>query len=371
MKKRVVALMCIVVLLLWPLAGCKKPNDPALGGALAGGESLEQVPEQKEELKEEQKEEKIYCTATVEDEFKPSEVILTLKASVSDPYVVSDQVNFSNSDYEYALWKNRYQRDASKGVDFSGYRQIFLISLRVRTKENVLRVIKELEALDYVYSAEPNYNLEEEFSVASKFGTKEMMAEEKIFCTATLEDDFEPGKVLVLLTSSVSNPKDETEETIFSCIDYESTSWLNPSLTDTKEYPYQKIFSIILKEKTKEAVLQSIKKLEKLDYVYAAEPNAIIVEEGRLSKEDSSSLSASSNNLMQTTKNSNLADNSGYYPNDTEIGSQYAIDLMDLPAAWQIANGTANTIKVGILDSGIDRTHPKYAGLFCKCKRKL
>ena len=277
MKKRVVALMCIVVLLLWPLAGCKKPNDPALGGALAGGESLEQVPEQKEELKEEQKEEKIYCTATVEDEFKPSEVILTLKASVSDPYVVSDQVNFSNSDYEYALWKNRYQRDASKGVDFSGYRQIFLISLRVRTKENVLRVIKELEALDYVYSAEPNYNLEEEFSVAPKFGSKEILAEEKIFCTATLEDEFKSDVVLVSLTKDSSNLYEAVSPETFACVDYSSVEWTNPCTQEKLEHidteEYQQEYRITLKEQTKQAVLDAIKCLEKEEFIQIAEPN--------------------------------------------------------------------------------------------------
>lgn len=362
MKKRVVALMCIVVLLLWPLAGCKKPNDPALGGALAGGESLEQVPEQKEELKEEQKEEKIYCTATVEDEFKPSEVILTLKASVSDPYVVSDQVNFSNSDYEYALWKNRYQRDASKGVDFSGYRQIFLISLRVRTKENVLRVIKELEALDYVYSAEPNYNLEEEFSVASKFGTKEMMAEEKCFCSSRMEQDFEVGKVLVLLTRESSDLYEPISEKVFSCVDYESVTWKNPyskeaiELGRVNKETYRQRYTVVLKEKTKQAVMDAIKELEKLECVYSAEPNHIaILDWGPERDEKKTSKEISIQSLTRTS-----VETGGRYPNDDELSQQYAIEKMSLPAAWHISTGKTGTIKVGILDSGIERTHADF-----------
>ncbi len=335
MKKRFVALICIVVLLLWPLAGCKKPNDPALDGVLSDVPEDQALSENKDTNKIPQ-EEKIYCTATLEDEFKTSEVVLTLKASVSNPYVVSDKVNFSNPDYEYVLWKNRYQKDTAKKVDFSGYQQIFLISLSVHTKENVLRVIKELEQLDYVYSAEPNYNLIEEFSVASKFGTKEMLAEEKCFCSSRLEQDFEAGKVLVLLTRASSDLYEPLSDEMFSCVDYESVIWKNQYSKEAIDLgrvnieTYRQQYTIILKEKTKQAVLDAIKELEKLDYVYAAEPNyRVILDREEPSDEKSSSTKTTSSSTVTSTS----IENGGNYPNDEDLDEQYAVETMDLPAA--------------------------------------
>ncbi len=365
MKKRFVALICIVVLLLWPLAGCKKPSDSALDGVLSdvpedqvssGNKDAAEIETNLEDspLNEAPQEEKIYCTATLEDEFKTSEVILTLKSSVSDPYTVSDAVNFSHKDYEIVVWKNRYDAEKSKDVDFSGYRQVFLITLKVRTKENVLSAIKELEQLDYVYSAEPNYNIEEEFSVVQKFGPKETLAEEKMFCTTTMNGQFEPGEVLVLLTHKSSDLYTALPSNTFSCIDYETVIWENkrpPEILNKIDISkYRQRYTIILKEKTKQAVLDAIKELEKLDFVYCAEPNHIFEVDLPIVEESSSIKIGKS--VEEPTNDS------GYHPSDTYINHQYAIEKMSLPAAWHISNGTANTIKVGILDSGIDRTHP-------------
>ena len=52
-----------------------------------------------------------------------------------------------------------------------------------------------------------------------------------------------------------------------------------------------------------------------------------------------------------------------WYPNDTEYynGNQWAIDKIDLPWAWTIKKGDS-TVKVGIVDSGIDVTNPDLSG---------
>ena len=97
--------------------------------------------------------------------------------------------------------------------------------------------------------------------------------------------------------------------------------------------------------------MDAIKQLEQLDCVLMASPNNI-----HTFPTDESAESEPSFETANTTR-SFSATNGGFYPDDAEIDQQYAIDLMNLPAAWQISTGTKNTIKVGVIDSGIDRSH--------------
>ncbi|MDR0232629.1 MAG: S8 family serine peptidase [Dysgonamonadaceae bacterium] len=48
-------------------------------------------------------------------------------------------------------------------------------------------------------------------------------------------------------------------------------------------------------------------------------------------------------------------------PNDPMFSQQYALQRMNAPAAWDITTGSENVI-VGIIDTGIDGTHPDLAG---------
>ena len=92
---------------------------------------------------------------------------------------------------------------------------------------------------------------------------------------------------------------------------------------------FKRIFQLKLAEPSKESVLEAISVLGKRDDVRAAEPNYI----GEF--------------LVA--------------PNDTYISSQWAINNMRLPEAWELSTG-ANTVRVGLVDSGIDRNHPDLAG---------
>jgi len=47
-------------------------------------------------------------------------------------------------------------------------------------------------------------------------------------------------------------------------------------------------------------------------------------------------------------------------PNDPSEPSQYALDLVQAPAAWDVATGTGTTI-IAVIDSGVDYAHPDLA----------
>lgn len=88
---------------------------------------------------------------------------------------------------------------------------------------------------------------------------------------------------------------------------------------------YRQILVLSLAEKSKENVLDSIKKLEKRDDILFAQPDYYF-----------------------------YADS---VPNDYNNASQWGIGNANLPNAWNVTTGS-NSIKVGILDSGIQGNHP-------------
>jgi thermitase len=58
-------------------------------------------------------------------------------------------------------------------------------------------------------------------------------------------------------------------------------------------------------------------------------------------------------------------------PNDPLFGDQYALDLIDAPEGWEAAGlgafPSTGGVKVGVIDTGIDRSHPEFAGRISNC----
>lgn len=96
--------------------------------------------------------------------------------------------------------------------------------------------------------------------------------EDKVYCQATLKDDFEPGTILLRLTEKVSAYNKDWSSEIFSCVEFETVEWKNREEFG-RVNNYQQRYVITLKEKTKEATLAAVKQLEQLSYVAFAEPN--------------------------------------------------------------------------------------------------
>lgn len=153
--------------------------------------------------------------------------------------------------------------------------------------------------------------------------------EYKEYCTATINDNFDEGTVLVSLFREISeqgldfSPEDFGIENIQSV---SSLMKLEPGEINTRPNAltnydnFHQILNITLKETGKEKVLEMIRELEELSFVQSADPNYIV----------------------------EIND----VPNDTYYSEQYALELISAPQAWNITKGSAN-VRVGVIDTGV------------------
>ena len=192
--------------------------------------------------------------------------------------------------------------------------------------------------------------------------------EEKVYSGATLEDEFAEDRVLIVLNNKASLAVDQYEADTFSEIDCRSVINLNQAkemavqeklnsismelealatarnateLATTENVmkiaaededlsSYHQVFCIELEESGKDKVLEAIAELEKRDDILYAGPDYKMT-------------------ICATTAN------------DTHYNDQWAINMIQLPQAWDITTGSS-TVKVAVLDSGIDGNHPDLVG---------
>lgn len=171
-------------------------------------------------------------------------------------------------------------------------------------------------------------------------------SEEKIYCTATIEDEFADDRIIITLNKNESKKlKDYTPED-FPEIELSSIQDLTfpvkeklkdksrlASQADTNllldEDVFHVILSLTLKDTGKQNVLNAIKTIEKRTEVICAEPDYIM---------------------------SACVD-----PNDTNylsgelwgLNGEYGIQA---PGAWDISTGSIS-VQVGIIDTGIEANH--------------
>ncbi|MDP4120779.1 MAG: S8 family serine peptidase, partial [Bacillota bacterium] len=191
--------------------------------------------------------------------------------------------------------------------------------------------------------------------------------ENEIISNATIDDDFEPDSVVVVLKNSESKKlksfvnKDFNEISPASVNDLTNyskdaiqkqrnvankhldihklnkkqleefgiatTNEANPVIID--ESKFHQFLEIKLPTKSKENVIKVIKKIEKRDDVLIAEPSYIFKSDATVT------------------------------PNDPKYtnGDQWAINRISLPSAWGNFTTGSSSVNVGVLDSGIDGTH--------------
>lgn len=180
-----------------------------------------------------------------------------------------------------------------------------------------------------------------------------VFVEEEIISNVTLEDEFADNRVMVVMSNEVSLQFNQYDAGDFSEINCNRVSNLstateakvksasaNASITSVSKATnskhdidisdYNQVLCLELKDAGKENVLQAIQKLQKREDVIYAGPDYVI-------------------QVCSTT------------PDDEYYNKQWAPEKIQLPQAWDITMGSP-TVYVGVLDTGIEGTHPDLAG---------
>ena len=190
--------------------------------------------------------------------------------------------------------------------------------------------------------------------------------ETKVLDTATMDDDFTDDCVMVILTNAESlkfrnyTAADFPEVACKSIEDLSSASAARVQAKlrgeemeakdagaafmnrNVKVDTFRTILCLKLETPGKGNVLKAIRALEQREDVYYAGPNYIITLD--------LPVTTSSDTSRSTASTNDLTDNIGW-----------GAEAIDLSAAWGIETGKA-TVNVGILDTGIDITHPDLQG---------
>lgn len=150
----------------------------------------------------------------------------------------------------------------------------------------------------------------------------ESESQTRVYCTATVDQSFSDNEIIVVINAAY-NDRLYTAESFseIGCVEITELTH-NVNLGDRS-----RIIKLTIAENSKEGVLEAIEQLEQREDVYSAEPNYYLAYEST--------------------------------PNDPHYaaGNQWAVNKISLPAAWDIETGSAS-IYVGIVDSGIDASHP-------------
>ena len=169
-----------------------------------------------------------------------------------------------------------------------------------------------------------------------------IIVEETIDDTVMVQSDYADNRVLVVLDNETSLQFNEYDIFFFPGLDCKSITNLTPSFTTIAKAQienktmsniqsnieinnFEQILCIELNSTGKDNVARAIKLLESIDGVKSASPDYIL------------------------SKFSTI-------PNDIYT-EEWPLDNIQLTQAWDIATGSAS-IKVGVIDSGIDGTHP-------------
>ncbi len=154
--------------------------------------------------------------------------------------------------------------------------------------------------------------------------------ESKIYCNATIEEDFDDGTVILVMDKYTGGINKQHQPSVFGDVPIKSITDITHITGDAKNKVYlnkegfRQLLKIELKEKSKENVLSAIKKLEKVKGVLSVGPDYYL------------------NNWF-----SEIPATSG-----TSYDLQWGLTGIDAELAWNITTGSS-LIRVGVLDSGI------------------
>ena len=113
-------------------------------------------------------------------------------------------------------------------------------------------------------------------TTGSSSDTGEIVWEAKIYCNITIEDNFVPGEVIVVLDKAISEVNKVHSKDFFTGVDIlnivDLTHFSNPDVIVDKEN-FNQVLLLTLSEQTKEAVIDAIRIIEKIVGVKYVGPN--------------------------------------------------------------------------------------------------
>lgn len=102
-------------------------------------------------------EEKIYCNATIEDDFDGSSVLVVMDKNIGGINKVHDESFFGDFPKEYIRDLTELTVNIEDAlIDVENFHQILQIKLLENSKENALRIIKQLSEIKGILYAGPN-----------------------------------------------------------------------------------------------------------------------------------------------------------------------------------------------------------------------
>ena len=99
--------------------------------------------------------------------------------------------------------------------------------------------------------------------------------EEKIYCTATLEDEFVDNHIMVVITNIASLTYKDKNYTPKDFPEIQCTE-VNDLTSSSLDKPYHKVLCLTIENAGKQNVLDAIKELEKREDVLSANPDFLM-----------------------------------------------------------------------------------------------
>lgn len=180
--------------------------------------------------------------------------------------------------------------------------------------------------------------LNDDLSVFAE-GSSAVAEEVKIYSRVTLDEDFDDSSVIVIMNKRTGGVNKRHDDGFFgdfakkSVYDLTYTEEVKTSRAEVDEENFNQILKIELTERSKENVISVIRQLEKVDGILAVEPNYIY----------RSALLPPSATAPTTGAHR--------YPNLWGIHGNRGIQA---EGAWNITTGVRNSVRVGVIDSGMD-----------------